>query len=75
MSEFDKVILNESKTLYKLYSSVLKARYKTEEAAIAGLSAEIRKALQKYDGLVVDAKTKAAIQGDIERLLTSMVTN
>lgn len=75
MSEFDKVILNESKTLYKMFSPILKARYKTEEAAIAGLSAVIRQALSKYEGVVVDATTQAKIQGDIERLLTSMVAN
>lgn len=75
MSDFDKIIQGESRNLYKMYAPILKARYKTEEAAIAGVASAIRAALAKYEGVIVDATTKAQIQGDIERVLQSMVAN
>jgi len=75
MSEFDAVVQNESRNMYREYKAALLARYKTEEAAIAGVSAEIYKVMARYEGRVVTPTVKDQIQADIVRALRAMVTN
>lgn len=75
MSEFDAVVQSESRNMYREYKAALLARYKTEEAAIAGVSSAIYKVIAKYEGSVVTPSVQARIQKDIAVALRSMVTN